>query len=181
MNLILRFDFGILEFLDFVRCDFLNPFMKFITSLGNAGMFWIVLGVLLFCTKKYREEGFSVLLSLVINLVLVNIIVKPNVARIRPFDLVEGVKLIIEAPKDFSFPSGHTSASFASALALFYHNKKWGIWAFALAILIGFSRLYLYVHYPTDVVAGALFGIISAMLAHGIIKNYKVKYNEKRA
>lgn len=98
-----------------------------------------------------------------------NVILKPFVARIRPCDINLSVELFIPHPKGFSFPSGHTGASFAAASALFFNRKRLGILALILAALIGFSRLYLYVHYPTDVLAGALLGIMFGWIGNRLV------------
>ena len=102
--------------------------------------------------------------ALGVNAVLCNGILKPLVARTRPYDLL-GYDILVHRLSDFSFPSGHTSASFAGATALFYMNKKWGTVAYVFAILMGFSRLYLGVHFPSDVLAGAFLGWLAAKIA----------------
>lgn len=163
-------EFRILDFIqNHVRSDFLDVLMPVISSLGNAGAIWIILGVVLIARKKTRKMGWSVMFALLLDLVVCNLILKPFVARIRPYDVNTAVSLLIAKPLDFSFPSGHTAASFTSFSALLFatrdmKNKKYRIWLCAmtavLALLIAFSRLYLYVHYPTDVLAGALLGMM---------------------
>ncbi len=164
--------------LDFIRSNFSCPFMdyvmRFISFLGDGGWIWILTGLVLCVFPKTRKAGLTVLVALAINLVICNLTLKPLIARVRPFDLKEGIELIISKPTDFSFPSGHTSASFAAAVAIFLHNKKYGAIALVLAGLIGFSRLYLYVHFPTDVLGGVVVGIISAVASYYIFKNKKV-------
>ena len=108
--------------------------------------------------------------SLLTELLLCNVILKPAAARPRPFEVNMGVRLLIEAPKDFSFPSGHTGASFAAAAALFFAGSRGWIPVGILAVLIGFSRLYLYVHYPSDVLAGALLGIAAGWFACRLVR-----------
>lgn len=141
-----------------------GPFMDFvmprITMLGNAGVFWIILGVCLLISKKHRKEGVLVLIGLLMGLIIGNGIVKNLVARERPCWLNPDFHLLIANPKDYSFPSGHTQASVIAATILTMCNKKWGVIVIPLAILIAFSRLYLYVHFPSDVLAGALMGVI---------------------
>lgn len=100
--------------------------------------------------------------------------------RIRPYDLREGIEIIISRPTDFSFPSGHASASFAAAAALFAYDKKWGAGALVLAALIAFSRLYLYVHYPSDVFAGTLLGILFGAMAYYIVKTVYGRIEKRR-
>lgn len=160
--------------LDFIRNNLSHPIMdtlmKAITFLGNAGWFWIALGIILSIIPKTRKIGITVCVSLLFSVILCNLTIKPLVARIRPYDFIEGIELIVTAPTDFSFPSGHTSASFAAAAAVFAHNKQYGIAALVLAALIAFSRLYLYVHFPTDVLAGALLGSFCAVMAYYVVK-----------
>lgn len=152
------------EILNFIRDSFSGPFMdvlmKLITFLGDEGWFWIVSGVVLSIIPKTRKIGFTVCLSMIFSLLVCNLTLKPIIARTRPYDLIEGIELIISAPTDFSFPSGHSSVSFAAAVAIFMHNKKYGSLALVLAGLIAFSRLYLYVHFPSDVIAGSLLGAL---------------------
>ena len=138
-----------------LHTPFLDEVMKGITFLGESGWFWILVAVLLFCQKRTRKIGLAVALSLAVGLLLGNIILKPLIARQRPCWLDGSIPLLIASPRDFSFPSGHTLASFEGAVSIFLYRRDWGLWALALAVLIAFSRLYLFVHFPTDVLAGA--------------------------
>lgn len=159
-------ELAILDYIqEFMRCSFLDMLMPAVTALGNYAILWIALSALLLCFPKTRRIGIVMSVSLIIEIVLCNVILKPAAARVRPFDVNTGIQLLIRAPKDFSFPSGHTGASFAAAAALFFAGSRAWIPAGALAVLIGFSRLYLYVHYPTDVLGGALLGIATGWLA----------------
>lgn len=142
------------------QSDFMDMIMPKITALGNAGIIWIVIGVCMLISKKYRRQGFVVLIGLLMGLIIGNGLVKHLVARQRPCWLNPDFSLLIPTPKDFSFPSGHTQASVIAATILTLYNKKWGIAVIPLAILIAFSRLYLYVHFPSDVVGGAVMGVI---------------------
>ncbi|SEP37265.1 phosphatase PAP2 family protein [Propionispora vibrioides] len=144
----------------------LNPYMIFLSAIGNSGIIWIVLGIALLAVKKYRWLGVTVLLALVMSLVLGNGILKPLAARLRPCTVFPWMPLLISLPTDYSFPSGHTFASFAAAAAIFCRSRKLGATAFLLATGIGFSRLYLFVHYPSDVLAGVLLGTLSGVAAH---------------
>ena len=167
-----------LPILDWIAANLWNPvldkIMPLITVLGDAGIFWIVCSVILMLIPKTRKAGFSMGLALLMGVVLCNITLKPLIGRIRPYDYqweVYGrtIELLIEAEHDFSFPSGHTIASFEAAFALLLGNKKLGIPAMILAVLIAFSRMYLYVHYPTDVIASIILGIGLAILATWIV------------
>lgn len=156
---------------EFFCSAWLDGPMMFISRLGNHGLIWIVLAVCLLLVgmvdkkkKSYRVCGIMVGLSLLFNLLLCNIWLKPLVARSRPYDLLE-YEILLPALSDYSFPSGHTSASFAAATAVYAMNKKWGTIAFVFAGLMGFSRLYLGVHFPSDVFFGAFLGCFAAKIA----------------
>lgn len=146
--------------------DFLNALVPRISSLGDAGLIWIALSILLLLFPKTRKAGLASGIALLFMLITGNMILEPLVARLRPFTVNTAVELLIPPPTDFSFPSGHTYASFASASAIFRNNRKIGIPALILASLIAFSRLYLYVHYPTDVLFGILFGILAGWIGN---------------
>lgn len=141
--------------------------MVFITRLGDAGIIWIMLSIVLLLIPKTRKSGAVMVVALVVDVLLCNIVLKNLVARTRPYDVNTGVHLLVAKLHDYSFPSGHTAASFASVTALYLAGEK-KLWKFALvlACLIAISRLYLYVHYPTDVLGGILFGVISGYLGY---------------
>lgn len=148
-----------------VMCEGLNGPMLLISKMGNAGWFWILLGVLLLVygikNRKFAQYGLALLLCLGTTALVCNVILKPMVGRIRPYDLL-GFSILVPPLADFSFPSGHTSSSFAAATAIYAMNRKWGIVAYVFAVLMGISRLYLGVHFPTDVLTGAVIGIVMA-------------------
>lgn len=160
--------------LDFIQNQFRTPFgdfvMPLISKLGNGGIIWLVLSGLLCVFPKYRKAGVTMLTALALDVLLCNVMLKPLVGRMRPFTVNTGVELLINAPKDFSFPSGHTAASFAAAFALLFVKNKLWIPSMILASLIAFSRLYLYVHYPTDVLTGILLGLIVSVAANVICR-----------
>ena len=170
-----HFDLPILDWIsDKLWCPFLDALMPLITMLGDAGIFWIAVAVVLLCIPKYRKAGLSMGVSLILGLLICNVTLKPLVARIRPYDYVlehygRTISLLVATPHDFSFPSGHTLASFEGAAALLIHSKKLGIPAMVLACLIAFSRLYLYVHYPTDVIFSVFLGIALAFLGSWLV------------
>lgn len=144
-----------------LRCGFLDRTMPVLTSLGNGGAIWIGCTALLLAIPKTRRTGLALALGLAVEVLCCNVILKPLVGRIRPCDVKKTVQLLVARPTDFSFPSGHTGASFAAASALYFSRSKLWIPALVLAALIAFSRLYLYVHYPSDVIAGMLIGIMA--------------------
>mgnify|MGYP004468750575 FL=1 len=160
-----------LDFLQTIHTPLLDKILAFITSLGNAGIIWIVLAVVLLILPKTRKAGIIVAAALLMDLILCNLILKNLVARVRPYDVNTAIAILIKKPLDFSFPSGHTAASFAAMTALFLAKmKKAWIAALVLAVLIAFSRLYFYVHYPTDVLGGAIVGILSGIIGYAIVE-----------
>ncbi len=169
----LEAELSVLSFLNNLHTPLLDSVFVFITHLGDKGILWIILGLVLVFIPKYKKAGYCVLLALLINLIICNITLKPFFARIRPYEYVEGLKLLIEKPHDFSFPSGHSAASFAASAALFMNYKKEGIPFLILAFLIAFSRLYLHVHFPSDVICGILLGIAAAFVSCNLISKTK--------
>lgn len=170
-----NFDLPILDWIaEHLAFPWLDQVMPLITKLGDHGIFWIGLTVLMLLFPKTRKAGISMALALVMGLLVCNVVMKPIFARIRPYDYQllfhdRVIPLLIAAEKEFSFPSGHTIASFEAATALCIYHKKLGIPALILASLIAFSRLYLYVHYPTDVFASILLGVGIAFLSAKLV------------
>ena len=181
-----RFDLPILEWIAAnLHCPFLDVVMPIITLLGDAGIFWIAIAALCLFFPKYRKMGLSMGVSLLIGLLVCNVLLKPLVGRIRPYDYQlehfgKTIQLLVAAQHDFSFPSGHTIASFEAATAILLHNRKLGIVAMILAVLISFSRLYLYVHYPTDVLTSVVLGIGIAFLGTFLVKKGYHLYEAKK-
>ena len=155
----------------YLRMDMLTPFMKSVTFLGNGGWFWILCAVVLLAVPKTRKTGYAAVLSLIFGVIVTNLLLKNIVARPRPFAEIEALIPMITKPKDFSFPSGHTTASFAVALVMLRMlPKKFGIPAVVLAALVAFSRLYLGVHYPTDVLTGFVIALVGSTLSVWIVR-----------
>lgn len=166
-------EYRILDFLQGIRTLVGDAAMCFITKLGDAGIIWITLAVILLLFPKTRRTGMVVMAALCADLILCNGILKDLFARIRPCDINTQIQLLIARPDDFSFPSGHTAASFAAVTALYLSGES-ALWkpALALACLIAFSRLYLYVHYPTDILGGVLVGLVSGYAGYVIIRQW---------
>ncbi len=156
---------------DNVRNPVLDKIMQFITSLGDAGLIAIGACMVLLCIRSYRRAGAAASLSLILDFAVVNLVLKNLFARVRPYEALEGLELITRRPSDFSFPSGHAGACFAVASAMFLClPRKAGIPAVALAALISFSRLYVGVHYPTDVLGGMVIGCVTGWAAWMLVK-----------
>ncbi|MBQ8503934.1 MAG: phosphatase PAP2 family protein [Clostridia bacterium] len=214
-DVFLNFDLSVFEWVQSIQSGILNTIMVVITTLGDEGIIFITLGLVLMCTKKYRKAGLAVLISLLVMTVLNNVVLKDLFARVRPFyifDLeglmadkdvflaagkgerfnyfVEKVTAGIEKYPEFaakwtetyefpnlidkltsySFPSGHTSSAFAAAIAVLWYDRKIGIPTTIFAALMGFSRIYVQVHYCSDVIAGVIVGIIYALIGVLIVK-----------
>ena len=184
-SLAVSFDLPILDWIAAnLWCPVLDVAMPIITLLGDAGIFWIAVSVLFMITKKYRKTGIGMMLALMMGLLVCNIWLKPTVARMRPYDFqmqyfLKEIPLLAGAMHDFSFPSGHTIASFEAAVVILLNNKKLGIAAMILACLIAFSRLYLYVHYPTDVICSVILGTAFAFLGNFLASKIMGKLPEK--
>ena len=182
-SMAVSFDLPILDWIQStMQSGFMDTIMPIITIFGDAGIFWMICAALLDIFPKTRKIGFGMAFAMAIGLLICNIILKPLVARPRPYDfqinelgkqwedfLLAG-KLLIGKQSDFSFPSGHTIASFEACTVLMLGDKRLGIPATLLAILIAFSRLYLYVHYPTDVIFSVIFGILFGIIGYAIAK-----------
>ena len=170
----------------------LDVFMPLVTKLGDAGIFWIILTVVLLIIPKTRHIGLASFIALVLDIILCNGIIKPIFIRCRPGwlmffeggpDWIRNMEMLVSFPNDYSFPSGHTAASFASATAVLAtlkgKYKWWGVGALCLATLIGISRLYVCVHWPTDVIAGLVVGVICGIVGWAIAKPLWKKIDEK--
>lgn len=179
----LHFDLSIFEWIQTVQGTFLDKIMIAITTLGEGGIIFILLALALICTKKYRKAGVAVLVALVVMEIGNNLILKEIFARPRPFNLAEidPVKYawwaeayrfpgLVSEPSSYSFPSGHTSSAFAAAIAVLWYDRKIGIPTTVFAFIMGFTRIYVEVHYPTDVLFGAVFGVVYALIGVLIMK-----------
>lgn len=160
-------DLKILDWIaEYIRSDTFDSFFPIFTFLGDKGWIFILLAIILLLIPKCRVWGVKLAVSLTLGLVIGNIILKNAVMRIRPYNLAQDVVLLVDELKDYSFPSGHTMAAFEFCTVVCYMPIKTGykLLAVLFALLMAFSRLYLYVHFPTDVLAGALFGTLFGVM-----------------
>ena len=162
MDSILQWDGQILLWIqENLRADWLTPIVKAITFLGDSGWFWIALALVLCCFKSTRRAGIAAGIALLLSLLVNNICLKPLIDRVRPYEIVEGLTSLVPPLGDASFPSGHAGASFAASTAMAPHlRRRWAVCLLVLAGLIALSRLYIGVHFPTDVAAGVLIGVV---------------------
>ena len=144
-----------------LRTHWLTPIMQAVTFLGEAGWFWIALAAVLCCFRPTRRAAIAAAIALLLSLLVNNLILKPLVDRTRPYEVLEGLVNLAPPPGDASFPSGHAGASFAASTAMAPHlRRRWAVCLLVLAGLIALSRLYIGVHFPTDVAAGVLIGVV---------------------
>ncbi len=147
-----------------------DSLMVFISAIGNGGGIWIVLAAWLIWKRETRSAGLAVLAGLLLAALAANLTLKPLVGRLRPSDIDTAVSLLVARPTDASFPSGHTAASFAAAAVLYKSGSSWWKPAMALAVVMGFSRLYLFVHFPSDVLGGAGIGLAAGYTAVWLLR-----------
>lgn len=182
MDAVTTFDMNILHWIhENLSCGFLDIIMPAVTALGEYGLLWIAAAAVMLFFRKYRVTSAAIAGALLGCLVVGNIALKHIVARSRPCWLETDVPMLIAIPRDFSFPSGHTTTSFAAAVVIFHYNKRLGIPALIIAALIAFSRLYLFVHFPTDVLAGAAIGCAIGIAAFVIADRIAGRIRNKRA
>ena len=182
MNALTIFEGNILLWIQDNLRGALDGVVRFITMLGDHGYFWIGLTILLLLFRKTRRPALNAALSMIFTLLVVNIILKPLVGRIRPYEVIEGLSYIVAKESEFSFPSGHSANSLACAWVLFrMAPKKLGVPALILGLLIALSRLYVGVHYPTDVIAGVAIGIAMAELAMLVCRAIEKAWKKRRA
>lgn len=169
-------DGGILLWLQSVRQPLLDGILTLYTQLGNAGVAWIVLSVVLLFFRRTRKGGALALCAMLFGLIGTNLVLKNLFQRMRPYEVVEGLTHLVHITDPNSFPSGHTTAAFAAGVVWFRTlPARWArVLALASAFLMAFSRLYVGVHYPTDVLAGAVMGTVCALLALWLGKRWKV-------
>ena len=159
------------EHLRFGLGDVLLPFWS---SLGNVGLIWIAAALLMLCFRRTRRAGVLALAAMLLNLLAVNVVLKHLVSRTRPWLVVDGLVTLLRSSDPNSFPSGHTSAAFAFAASMCCHlDVTWGkVLAVIAAVLMGWSRLYVGVHFPSDVLAGAVIGTLCGLLATWLYRKF---------
>ncbi len=170
----LHFDLSVFQWVQTIHGGFLDKLMVIITSLGEGGIIFIAVALALMCTKKYRKAGVAIIVALLVMEVGNNLILKTIFARPRPFNLdptqyawwheIYKFPELVKRPDSYSFPSGHTSSAFAAGIALLWYDRKFGIPLTLFAAVMGFSRIYVEVHYCTDVLFGALVGVVYALI-----------------
>ena len=170
-------------FQDHLRADWLNPIMKVITHLGDGGIIWILLCIALLIPKKTRRIGLVAAIALAFSFCVNDLIIKHLVNRVRPYDAIQGLVRLIGEQSSTSFPSGHSSAAFATATGiLLASHKKWPVWPKLLivfiACMIAFSRIYVGVHYPSDVIMGMVVAISCSLIVYLVF--CKVELNLKK-
>ncbi len=175
LDFIQNADWSILHWIrENLRCGALDFLLPKLTLLGEGGAVWIAVGLALLLSKKYRRYGICLLGALVAGLLICNIGLKNIVARPRPCWL-ESIDLLVKNPKDYSFPSGHTWSAVTGVWVATAANRKFGWVAIPLAAALAFSRLYLYVHFPSDILMGALIGAALGILAVVLQKRLPAK------
>lgn len=159
-----------------LRGEFLNKIVPVFTSLGNYGLIWILLIVLLLMRKDTRQVGIMCTVALIFDVILCNGILKNVVARRRPYETYKDIRCLLPPQIDYSFPSGHTASSFAVAIPVIYHKhtRKLGVVTFTVAVLMALSRLYVCVHYPSDIICGVIVGVLCGILSCFVCYKYIV-------
>ena len=177
MEALLQLDGGALLWIqENVRNAFLNPIVTFITHLGDHGYLWIALLLVLLVISKTRKAGLIGAATLLLTFLVNNQCIKPLVARTRPYEVIEGLTILIKKPGEFSFPSGHTSAAFAffTCLALMTPRKFAPLWMTA-AWAVAYSRIYLSQHFLEDILLGSIIGVLSSCIVYVLMDNYTNK------
>lgn len=173
---ITKIDFSILYYIqEHLRCSFLDFLMPLFGFIQEGGMVWIVISIILICFKKTRYCGFAILLAMGIDTLITEFAIKNIVCRVRPCnynDLKISIDMLVSRPDSYGFPSNHSASAFAAATALLVtlKKKRWAILGYILAIAIALSRLYVFVHFPSDVLVGAIVGSLIALLVCFLMK-----------
>ncbi len=170
-------ELDILNAIHSISSPAMDSIMLGITYASTHAAVWLILAALLMFSQRYRKTGAAMIVAVAVSYIVCDLVLKPLICRERPCDL-SGFELLVSIPDSYSFPSGHTMSSFAAATVLMISNRRLGIAAMAFAAMVGVSRLYLFVHWPTDVVAGALIGIVLAVLLLRFLYRYIPYFSE---
>lgn len=183
LDWLLDLDASILLYIqESIRNPVLTPYVKVITTLGNGGAIWVLLTLIMLLIPKTRRIGCIMVLSLIGTLLINNMLIKNLVARTRPYEVIGGLTYLIPKPREYSFPSGHAGSSFSAAWVMFRQlPKRYGVPALILAILISLSRLYVGVHYPSDVLFGMISGTLISLAAETIVERIEKKRTKATA
>ncbi len=174
IEFITEIDFSVLYFIqEHIRCNFLDSVAKGISVIFEAGIFWLVVAGVFLVIPKTRKAGVVVLCSLAAFLLVSELGLKNIICRERPCHIDGTIPLAIQMPTSFSFPSGHTGSSFAAAGAIYAYNKRLGVPAFIIALIVGLSRIYLFVHFPTDVLAGIMVGLFCSFVTVSVFRHIR--------
>lgn len=176
MEAIQSFDFSILDGIrQSLTCPFLDGLSVFLHYFASWGIIWIVLGIVLLFFRKTRATGIILLAALALGFLVGDVALKHIVQRPRPFLVNPGVNLLIPPPSGSSFPSTHSTLAAAAATVLLAKKRSLGIIVAVIAVCLAFSRLYLYVHFPTDVVCGLILGVLCGVAALSVARAAKLE------
>ena len=174
------FEFAFLDWLYQFRNPVMNTISIFFDYAGAHGEIWIAFTLLLLLFRRTRKAGFAMAVALVLYMAAGHFFLKPLFARPRPCDVNTAITILVKRPHGHSFPSGHTASAFAAAFALWLQNRKLGVPALVLAAFIAFTRLYLYVHFPTDVLGGLVLGLVLGFFASWLVDSLANKSKKKQ-
>ena len=170
----------ILHAIQEIHQGWLTEVMRLFTTIGESGFVWIAIAIVLTCIPKTRKCGLTMMIAMAITYLVGNLFLKNVIARPRPCVVDNSVILEIPFPSEYSFPSGHSSNGFAGAVTIFCYYHKAGILCLLMAAVIAFSRLYFFVHYPTDILGGLVLGTLDALLAVYIVKRLEDRADAKK-
>lgn len=162
-----------------LHSDWLDPVMIFFSTIGEAGICWIVLSIVLVLIPRTRKCGLTMMAAMALTYLLGNLFLKNVIARPRPCAVDRSVRLLIPFPDEYSFPSGHTSNGFSAAMVFFAYFHRTGVAAIAVAAVIAFSRMYLFVHYPTDILGGILLGTLDACIVLWGVRSWEKRQDRR--